>query len=149
MIITGIITTTIIIGNTDDRRGREARRAPRPGTGPGDPGRGGAVRFRARGARRDARRLRRAPGVDLQVDVHEDMAAHFALYPPIYGRRTPDANIDHRRVPNLMVFFGRKGKTLPITTDPKDYRAGAGFLTWRAFPLTPSPRSRPGSVCAL
>jgi uncharacterized protein YijF (DUF1287 family) len=40
------------------------------------------------------------------------------------GRRAPDPNIDHRRVPNLMVFFGRKGKTLPITTDPNDYRAG-------------------------
>ncbi len=69
-------------------------------------------------------RAYRALGVDLQVGVHEDMAAHFALYPPLYGRRAPDPNIDHRRVPNLMVFFGRKGKTLPITTDPNDYRAG-------------------------
>jgi uncharacterized protein YijF (DUF1287 family) len=69
-------------------------------------------------------RAYRAIGVDLQVGVHEDMAARFAAYPSIYGRRSPDPNIDHRRVPNLMVFFGRKGKTLPITTDPKDYRAG-------------------------
>jgi uncharacterized protein YijF (DUF1287 family) len=69
-------------------------------------------------------RAYRALGVDLQVGVHEDMAAHFAEYPPIYGRRAPDPNIDHRRVPNLMVFFGRRGKTLPITQDAKDYRPG-------------------------
>jgi len=69
-------------------------------------------------------RAYRKVGVDLQVSVHEDMKAHFAAYPPIYGRRAPDASIDHRRVPNLMVFFGRRGRVLPITKDAKDYRPG-------------------------
>ena len=59
----------------------------------------------------------RAVGIDLQKEVHEDMLQNFASYPN--KRRWllahPDSNIDHRRVPNLMVFFERKGETLPIT----------------------------------
>lgn len=66
----------------------------------------------------------RKVGVDLQVDVHEDMAAHFAAYPAIYGRKSPDTSIDHRRVPNLMVFFSRRGTALPISDKPQDYRPG-------------------------
>src|ERR1017187_8183172 len=55
-------------------------------------------------------------GMDLQKEVHEDMKQNFSAYP----RRLrwlawrPDANIDHRRVPNLMVFFSRKGETLGL-----------------------------------
>lgn len=68
----------------------------------------------------------RALGVDLQKEVHEDMVQNFAAYPRkwkwIAGK--PDANIDHRRVPNLMVFFQRKGETLPITNRPEDYSPG-------------------------
>jgi uncharacterized protein YijF (DUF1287 family) len=46
----------------------------------------------------------RALGIDLQRETHEDMLRDFDAYP--HGRqRRPDANIDHRRVPNLMVFF--------------------------------------------
>jgi uncharacterized protein YijF (DUF1287 family) len=71
-------------------------------------------------------RTYRALGVDLQKEVHEDMVANFAAYPR--KRRwilsKPDSNIDHRRVPNLMVFFGRKGETLPITQHASDYRPG-------------------------
>jgi uncharacterized protein YijF (DUF1287 family) len=33
-------------------------------------------------------------------------------------------NIDHRRVPNLMVFFSRKGQSLPVTARPGDYSPG-------------------------
>jgi hypothetical protein len=55
-------------------------------------------------------RIYRAMGIDLQKEVHEDMAAHLSEY-PIHGRRT-DTNIDHRRVPNLMVFFGKYGENL-------------------------------------
>jgi len=51
-------------------------------------------------------------GVDLQRDVHEDMRAHFAAYPNMWHLRGPDANIDHRRVPNLMRFFERRGKSV-------------------------------------
>jgi hypothetical protein len=68
----------------------------------------------------------RVLGVDLQKEVHEDMVQNFAVYPRkwkwISGK--PDANIDHRRVPNLMVFFQRKGETLPITTRVEDYSPG-------------------------
>jgi hypothetical protein len=36
----------------------------------------------------------------------------------------PDANIDHRRVPNLARFFGRHGQSLPVTDNPADYKPG-------------------------
>src|SRR5258705_347003 len=52
----------------------------------------------------------RAVGVDLQRELHEDMRANFRLYPKMWGLAAPDANIDHRRVPNLMKFFERRGK---------------------------------------
>lgn len=68
----------------------------------------------------------RAVGVDLQKEVHEDMLQNFSAYPN--KRRwllaRPDANIDHRRVPNLMVFFQRKGESLPITNRAEDYAPG-------------------------
>ena len=73
----------------------------------------------------------RAVGVDLQKEVHEDMAQNFAAYPN--KRRWllahPDSNIDHRRVPNLMVFFQRKGESLPITNKAADYAPG-DLVTW-------------------
>jgi uncharacterized protein YijF (DUF1287 family) len=52
-------------------------------------------------------RAYRAIGIDLQVLVHEDMSAHFDVYPANWGLRRPDTNIDHRRVPNLQKFFER------------------------------------------
>lgn len=55
----------------------------------------------------------RGAGYDLQQLVHEDMRRHFSLYPRRYGLRAPDRNIDHRRTPNLVVFFQRHGRTLP------------------------------------
>jgi uncharacterized protein len=66
----------------------------------------------------------RAAGVDLQREIHEDMAHHFTAYPHLWGLRAPDPNIDHRRVANLMAFFRRKGKALPITDRNDDYRPG-------------------------
>jgi hypothetical protein len=74
-------------------------------------------------------RAYRKAGVDLQVEVHEDMKNSFSSYPRIYGRDTPDSNIDHRRVPNLMVFFSRKGMVLPISKKPEDYSAG-DIVAW-------------------
>jgi len=56
----------------------------------------------------------RAIGIDLQVAVHEDMLRNFRRYPQMWGLRGPDANIDHRRVPNLMRFFERHGKSKAI-----------------------------------
>ena len=73
----------------------------------------------------------RAVGVDLQKEVHEDMVAHFSAYPnqKRWGLSHPDSNIDHRRVPNLMVFFQRKGESLPTTTRAEDYAPG-DLVTW-------------------
>ncbi|GAA3569972.1 DUF1287 domain-containing protein [Snuella lapsa] len=69
-------------------------------------------------------RAYRKIGLDLQKEVHEDMKANFSLYPKIWGLKTTDKNIDHRRVPNLMVFFKRKGLEKSITKDPTDYLPG-------------------------
>ena len=66
----------------------------------------------------------RKGGVDLQKEVHEDMARNFAAYPNRWGLKAPDTNIDHRRVPNLMTYFKRRGKSLPITERAKDYEPG-------------------------
>lgn len=69
-------------------------------------------------------RAYRQLGIDLQKEVHEDMRANFAVYPQNWGLKTTDKNIDHRRVPNLMTFFSRKGVSLPISTASADYKAG-------------------------
>ena len=47
----------------------------------------------------------RGAGLDLQQLVHEDMRANFAKYPKLWNLAAPDPHIDHRRVPNLMVYF--------------------------------------------
>jgi uncharacterized protein YijF (DUF1287 family) len=69
-------------------------------------------------------RCLRRTGIDLQKEVHEDMAQHFRLYPQIWGALAPDANIDHRRVANLQRFLERKGQTLPASREASDYRPG-------------------------
>lgn len=74
-------------------------------------------------------RAYREAGVDLQVLVHEDMARNFRSYPQLWGLRSTDRNIDHRRVPNLQRFFERQGAGLPVTTDARDYRPG-DLVTW-------------------
>jgi len=76
-------------------------------------------------------RAYRAVGVDLQKEVHEDMRRNFSAYPFRWRWLSwrPDANIDHRRVPNLMVFFSRKGEKLAITSRAEDYTPG-DLVTW-------------------
>jgi len=76
------------------------------------------------------RSLRRAYDFDLQKEVHEDMKANFSLYPTTWGHRRPDTNIDHRRVPNLEVWFTRAGYDLPITERAADYLPG-DIVAWR------------------
>ncbi len=66
----------------------------------------------------------RAVGVDLQQLVHDDMAAHFNDYPQLWNLKTPDTNVDHRRVQNLQRFFARHGKELPVTDNAADYLPG-------------------------
>ncbi len=74
-------------------------------------------------------RAYRKLGVDLQKEVHEDMKQNFHLYPRIWGLTKPDPNIDHRRVPNLMTFFTRKGKKIATSHEAKDYLPG-DIVTW-------------------
>jgi len=69
-------------------------------------------------------RAYRKMGIDLQKEVHEDMKANFAKYPKKWGLSQPDKNIDHRRVPNLMVFFSRFGTVKKISQTPSDYQPG-------------------------
>ena len=69
-------------------------------------------------------RAYRKMGFDLQELVHKDMAANFGLYPNNWKLTKPDKNIDHRRVPNLMTYFARKGKKLPVTLNASDYKPG-------------------------
>ena len=70
------------------------------------------------------RALRDAHQLDLQQLVHEDMAKNFALYPKKWGLKKTDKNIDHRRVPNLQVYFKRHWQSLGATQTAKDYQAG-------------------------
>lgn len=70
-------------------------------------------------------------GIDLQKEIHEDMIENFKAYPNLkrWGMTKTDTNIDHRRVPNLEVFFERKGTKLPVTQNPSDYKTGE-IVTW-------------------
>ncbi len=88
-------------------------------------------------------RIYRAVGVDLQKEVHENMVADRSAYPfkAKWMQVRLDTNIDHRRVPNLMVFFSRKGQSLPITKNSADYLPG-DIVTW----MLPSGRDHIGMV---
>ena len=77
----------------------------------------------------------RQEGIDLQKLVHEDMKKNFNLYPKIWGLTKPDTNIDHRRVPNLQVFFKRHGQVLP---NDRDFQTG-DIITWNLNPKGSTP----------
>ncbi|MEE9339362.1 MAG: DUF1287 domain-containing protein [Methylococcaceae bacterium] len=74
----------------------------------------------------------REMGIDLQQLLHEDIRKNFKRYPnqKRWGLSRPDTNIDHRRVPNLRVFFSRHGESLPVTDDATDYLPG-DLVTWK------------------
>jgi len=76
-------------------------------------------------------RAYRALGIDLQKEVHEDIEANLSVYPNHlrWMQWHSDANIDHRRVPNLMVFFSRKGEKLSLSTQGSEYHPG-DLVTW-------------------
>jgi len=74
-------------------------------------------------------RAYRKLGIDLQKEVHEDMAKNFSKYPKTWGLKKPDTNIDHRRVPNLAVFFSKFGKVKSTETNPALYIPG-DIVTW-------------------
>jgi len=74
-------------------------------------------------------RAYRVIGVDLQALVHEDMRASFADYPALWGLTGPDANIDHRRVPNLLRFLERAGAKVSGAGEDSGYLPG-DLVTW-------------------
>jgi uncharacterized protein len=74
-------------------------------------------------------RAYRAIGIDLQQRVHEDMLAAYAAYPKQWGMKQPDANIDHRRVPNLQTYFQRHHAQFDVSRKGSDYQAG-DLVTW-------------------
>lgn len=71
----------------------------------------------------------RGVGIDLQEKIHEDMSNSFEDYPARWGLKSVDSNIDHRRVPNLMVFFEKKNASLEISDDYRDYLPG-DLVVW-------------------
>ena len=88
-------------------------------------------------------RIYRAVGIDLQKEVHEDMDANRSAYPfrLKWMQVRLDTNIDHRRVPNLMAFFTRKGQSLATTDKSEDYAPG-DIVTW----MLPGGRDHIGMV---
>lgn len=75
-------------------------------------------------------RALRTQGLDLQQAIHEDMRAHFQDYPQQWGLKRPNPNIDHRRVPNQMRWFERKGWSQATTHNAADYAAG-DIVAWK------------------
>jgi len=71
----------------------------------------------------------RKAGIDLQKEIHEDMKAARSDYPTKWGATSLDSNIDHRRVLNLMAYFRRQGKSLPVTYSSTDYQPG-DIVAW-------------------
>lgn len=71
----------------------------------------------------------RKAGIDLQKEIHEDMKAARSGYPNKWGANNPDSNIDHRRVLNLMAYFKRQGKSLPLSSSADDYQPG-DIVAW-------------------
>ena len=74
-------------------------------------------------------RAYRLQNVDLQQLVNHDMKSNWSAYPKIWGLKLTDKNIDHRRVPNLEVFFARHGQSLS-KTDKDSFQVG-DIVTWR------------------
>lgn len=83
-------------------------------------------------------RAYRRQGIDLQKNVHEDMKRAFNAYPSrrVWGKLSPDANIDHRRVLNLETYFKRHGQSLPLSRNPAHYKPG-DLVTWRIGGVAP------------
>ena len=76
------------------------------------------------------RTFRNAFNFDFQKAVHEDMRRNFSAYPNHWGLKSPDKNIDHRRVPNLEVFLKRQGAAVHMTKNPEDYLPG-DIVSWK------------------
>ncbi len=97
-------------------------------------------------------RAYRQLGVDLQQLIHEDMKESYHEYPQLWNQRSPDTNIDHRRVQNQQRFFERHGVKLGNTRSTLDYSFG-DIVVW-SLPdgrphigvVVPGPGSHSGEV---
>jgi uncharacterized protein len=69
-------------------------------------------------------RALRTLGIDLQERIHRDIVANRSAYPKKWGLKKADTNIDHRRVGNIATYFARRGYSLPVSSDPKQYKPG-------------------------
>ncbi len=74
-------------------------------------------------------RAYRILNIDLQKLIHEDMVKNFSKYPRKWGMKKTDTNIDHRRVPNQMVFFSRFGEVKTISNNATGYVPG-DIVAW-------------------
>ncbi len=81
-------------------------------------------------------RALRNVGVDLQVLIHQDMQSAFKAYPQLWGLKSADSNIDHRRVPNIVTYYQRQGRSLALPAQAANLRAG-DLIAWTL------PNSRP------
>ena len=76
------------------------------------------------------RSLREGDVVDLQEALNKDLKSSWRDYPMgRWGAKKPDSNIDHRRVPNLEVWFSKYWEELPATYDHSDYQPG-DIVVW-------------------
>ena len=72
------------------------------------------------------------PHTVLGFDTDSEVLYKAKLLDAVDGELTPerlpiykgDANIDHRRVPNLATWFKRQGYALPVSQDATQYRPG-------------------------
>jgi len=78
-------------------------------------------------------RVLRESSIDLQQLIHEDMLSNFDVYPHKWDLTSTDANIDHRRVPNIMKYFERMGYSQGITNNINDYAPG-DIVMWELSP---------------
>jgi uncharacterized protein len=77
------------------------------------------------------RALRKSKKLDLQAEVNADISRNPSSYPKKWGMASTkaDPNIDHRRVPNQMKYFERRGFSLPISRDLSKYLVG-DIVAW-------------------
>jgi uncharacterized protein len=77
------------------------------------------------------RALRVSKKLDLQAEIYNDINRNRSAYPKKWGVVNPkiDSNIDHRRVPNQMTYFERRGFSLPIVKDLSKY-LGGDIVAW-------------------
>ncbi len=63
----------------------------------------------------------RNAGIDIQKELHEDRVKHPEAYPVnLWEHKRADANIDHRRCPNMAVWFRRTARELGTSIDAGD-----------------------------